>query len=148
MAAPDLTVLALKHRSEARGQAPLLTLPSKVQAHRWEGENDSTAGGPARGPGDAFGTSCAGAAVFRPRLLPTLQQPVLVPATITGPSAVIPRRIVISGGVGGASRDARADLDTYRDPARPSLPNPPMKTMYVGNMHVSSVGDVHSWLKS
>ena len=74
-----------------------------MQAHHWEGENDSPAGGPARGTGDAFGTACTGAALFRPRLLPSLQQTVLVAGSLSAPGASATRRIMISGGLGGAS---------------------------------------------
>ena len=114
---------------EAPGQAAFPTLPLRMQAHQWEGENDFTAGGPARGTGDAFGTACAGAAQFRPRLLPTLQQPGLIVGTITGPGALVPRRIMISGGLGGASRDAKAGLGPGRDKSSPPPRNPPVQAI-------------------
>ena len=109
----------LAFKQQAYGAMP--TSPTNMQAHQWEGENDSIAGGPARGTGDAFGTACAGAALFRLRLLPT-KQPVLIPASFQGPGAPVPRRIIVSGGLGGALRDARANLDPGRVPPGPPPP--------------------------
>ena len=146
MAAPEPdSAGAQAPSSEASSQAAFPTLPLKVQAHHWEGENDSTAGGPARGTGDAFGTACAGTAQFRPRLLPTVQQPGRIARSIIRPGALLLRRIVISGGLGGASRTAKADR-TLAVMLWPQSPNPPMQTVQSLQKQVWGFSDARSRL--
>jgi hypothetical protein len=83
-----------------------------TQAYQWAGESDSSAASLSSDGGDAFGSLHAGAASFRPRLLPSAKPLPAVHESIGGRRPSLPaRRVVISGGLGGAASDTEYDHD-------------------------------------